>query len=98
MTHANVADKLYSPRILLGRKNSGDLFHKAPSGLLSFLGICHKSGECPPTPKGRRCRNDLSVRYVQIGACCTVKKKIIQRDAKYKSGSIFNAKTYNPVD
>lgn len=54
--------------------NSGDLFHKAPSAPLSFLGICHKSDECPPTPAGHHCKNDLSVRYEQIGACCTEKE------------------------
>lgn len=56
------------------------LFHTAPSVLLSSLEIYHKSDECPQTPAERRCRNDLSARYVQISACCTeriIKKKVL---------------------
>lgn len=52
-----------------------DLFHTVPSVLLSSQEIYHKSDECPPTPAGRHCRNDLSVQYVQTGACCTGREK-----------------------
>lgn len=50
------------------------LFRTAPSVLLSSLEIYHKSDECPQTPAERRCRSDLSDRYVRIGACCTERK------------------------
>lgn len=70
--------------------NSGAPFHTAPSVLLSSLEIYRKSDECPPTPAGRHCRNDLSARYVQIGACCTEKNKnkyMLELETHFKNGS-----------
>ena len=54
--------------------NSGDLFQRGPSGLLSFQGICHKSDERLQTPARHHYRNGWYARYVQTGVCCTARK------------------------
>lgn len=51
--------------------NSEDPCQTAPSALLSSLGICHKSDECPPTRARHRCKSDLSDRCVRKDACYT---------------------------